>query len=298
MSNDFLFKHFLQHWVSQQVDSVVKPVETAECSWLWMEALHQDASLGIAGVLYDWALLLARRLVEEPRLLSGKACYEDQTWSNSPAQFLHWDPLSPFHLHWSQLISVDLNWSSTIVHEFCYVLLPFQHFLFDTSGLAKTRKTTLKWLKWPLGFQSIASWHCDLQPNAQCGNTTVASSTTRSRDSRSWIMHWKICHILSHLIYKQIIYKQITFNYILSTFYEALLWRNRLWWNQLSSVGKRALALGVCGRFGALRSCVEMSRTSKSHDIAGPRCLGWPMMNHLIPISVFSRIVQCQYSAQ
>ncbi|CAL1169916.1 unnamed protein product [Cladocopium goreaui] len=35
-------------------------------------ALHQDASLGIAGVLYDCALLLARRLVEEPRLLSGK----------------------------------------------------------------------------------------------------------------------------------------------------------------------------------------------------------------------------------
>eukprot|EP00435_Cladocopium_sp_Y103_P035550 s1283_g9.t1 len=35
-------------------------------------ALHQDASLGIAGVLYDCALLLARRFVEEPRLLNGK----------------------------------------------------------------------------------------------------------------------------------------------------------------------------------------------------------------------------------
>ncbi|CAK9089113.1 unnamed protein product [Durusdinium trenchii] len=34
--------------------------------------LHQDASVGIAGVLYDCALLLARRLVEEPQLLSGK----------------------------------------------------------------------------------------------------------------------------------------------------------------------------------------------------------------------------------
>jgi len=34
--------------------------------------LHQDASLGIAGVLYDCALLLARRLVEEPGLLRGK----------------------------------------------------------------------------------------------------------------------------------------------------------------------------------------------------------------------------------
>jgi len=29
--------------------------------------------LGIAGVLYDCALLLARRLVEEPGLLRGKA---------------------------------------------------------------------------------------------------------------------------------------------------------------------------------------------------------------------------------
>eukprot|EP00438_Fugacium_kawagutii_P016866 Skav219698 [mRNA] locus=scaffold817:295924:299376:- [translate_table: standard] len=37
-----------------------------------LEVLHQDASLGIAGVLYDCALLLARRLVEEPRLLNGK----------------------------------------------------------------------------------------------------------------------------------------------------------------------------------------------------------------------------------
>jgi hypothetical protein len=44
-----------------------------------MEALHQDASLGLAGGLDACALLLARRLVEEPRLLSGKACYEDQT---------------------------------------------------------------------------------------------------------------------------------------------------------------------------------------------------------------------------
>ena len=26
----------------------------------------------------------------------------------SCTQFLHWDPLSPFHLHWSQLISIDL----------------------------------------------------------------------------------------------------------------------------------------------------------------------------------------------
>ena len=37
------------------------------------EVLYQDASVGIAGVLYDCALLLARRLVEEPQLLSGKA---------------------------------------------------------------------------------------------------------------------------------------------------------------------------------------------------------------------------------
>ncbi|CAJ1448573.1 unnamed protein product [Effrenium voratum] len=35
-------------------------------------ALLQDPAAGIAGVLYDCALLLAARLVEEPRLLAGK----------------------------------------------------------------------------------------------------------------------------------------------------------------------------------------------------------------------------------
>ena len=34
--------------------------------------LHQDASAGIAGVLYDCALLLSRRLVQAPELLVGK----------------------------------------------------------------------------------------------------------------------------------------------------------------------------------------------------------------------------------
>ncbi|CAE7658182.1 unnamed protein product [Symbiodinium pilosum] len=34
--------------------------------------LHQDASVGIAGVLYDCAALLARRLCEEPSLLGSK----------------------------------------------------------------------------------------------------------------------------------------------------------------------------------------------------------------------------------
>ena len=36
------------------------------------QVLHQDASAGIAGVLYDCALLLAQRLVQEPGLLRGK----------------------------------------------------------------------------------------------------------------------------------------------------------------------------------------------------------------------------------
>jgi len=34
--------------------------------------LHQDASVGIAGVMYDCAALLARRLCEEPSLLGSK----------------------------------------------------------------------------------------------------------------------------------------------------------------------------------------------------------------------------------
>lgn len=48
------------------------------------EVLHQDASVGIAGVLYDCALLLARRLVEEPQLLSGKAASCTRKMSKDP----------------------------------------------------------------------------------------------------------------------------------------------------------------------------------------------------------------------